>query len=240
MYKVKVIPFSFSIIMIHHFLISIKQIIGSSFLLPAHGSGGARATIKIKAPQKNRAKPEKQKGKKEGGLGEGIFALLRLRIERFRFSLNKRNTKLKNFLFLLKEKIAREKIKKCRENFSVLVCRSGAEASGNAPHSCSGFSLKKVRISFRIRSQIVCSAFVASAQSASARPPEAGKADFERICHAPRGSKINSRSRKIRFAQVHLRFRESETANLFFSPLKASCKAIIIPTDVGIAQKRYY
>ncbi|MFA5754105.1 MAG: hypothetical protein WC905_01950 [Patescibacteria group bacterium] len=126
---------------------------GSS-LLPAHGSGGARATIKIKAPQKNRAKPEKQKGKKERGLGEGIFALLRIKIERFRFSLNKRNTKQKNFLFLLKEKIAHKKIKKCRENFSVLVCRSGAEASGNAPHSCSGFSLKKVRISFRTRSQI--------------------------------------------------------------------------------------
>ena len=159
MYKVKVIPFSFSIIMIHHFLISIKQIIGSSFLLPAHGSGGARATIKIKAPQKNRAplssginSAEKQKGKKEGGWGEGIFALLRLRIERFRFSLIKRNTKQKNFLFLLKEKIAREKIKKCRENFPVLFCRSGAEASGNAPHSCSEFSLKKVRISFRVRS----------------------------------------------------------------------------------------
>jgi len=112
--------------------------------------------------EKNRAKPEKQKGKKEGGLGEGIFALLRIRIERFRFSLNKRNKKQKNFLFLLKEKIAREKIKKCRENFSVLVCRSpatkcginSAEAGGNAPYSCSGFSLKKVRISFRIRSQI--------------------------------------------------------------------------------------
>ena len=71
--------------------------------------------------EKNRAKPEKQKGKKEGGWGEGIFAFLRLRLERFRFSLNKRNTKQKNFLFLLKEKIAREKIKKCRENFSVLV-----------------------------------------------------------------------------------------------------------------------
>ena len=131
--------------------------LGSS-LLPAHGSGGARATIKIKAPQKNRAKPEKQKGKKEGGWGEGIFALLRLRLERFRFSLNKRNTKQKNFLFLLKEKIAREKIKKCRENFSVLLCRIrqlAEEASGNAPHSCSEFSLKKVRISFRIRSQII-------------------------------------------------------------------------------------
>gem|GEM_PF-2431622 len=154
MYKVKVIPFSFSIIMIHHFLISIKQFLGSSALLPANGLGGSRATNKLKAPQKNRAKPEKQKGKKEGGLGEGIFALLRIKKERFRFSLIKRNTKQKNFLFLLKEKIAREKIKKCRENFSVLVCRSVAEASGNAPHSCSGFSLKKVRISFRIRSQI--------------------------------------------------------------------------------------
>jgi len=55
--------------MIHHFLISIKQIIGSHFLSPAHGSGGARATIKIKAPQKNRVSlsswinsAEKQKG----------------------------------------------------------------------------------------------------------------------------------------------------------------------------------
>jgi len=108
--------------------------LGSSTLLPAHGSGGARSTIKLKAPQKNRAKPEKQKGKKEGGLGEGIFALLRIKIERFRFSLIKRNTKQKNFLFLLKEKIAREKIKKCRENFSVLVCRSEAEAT-NAEHT---------------------------------------------------------------------------------------------------------
>jgi hypothetical protein len=34
---------------------------------------------------------------------------LRIRTERFRFSLIKRNTKQKNFLFLLKEKIAREK-----------------------------------------------------------------------------------------------------------------------------------
>jgi len=173
---------------------------------------------------------------------------LRIKIERFRFSLNKRNirqyggqAKQKNFLFLLKEKIACEKIKKCRENFSVLVCRSGAEASGNAPHSCSEFSLKKVRISFRVRSQIVCSAFVASAQSASARPPKAGKADFKRICHAPRGSKTNSRSRKIRFAVAKQQnSTDGGIANLFFSPLRASCKAIIIPTDVGIAQKRYY
>jgi len=94
------------------------------------------------------------KGQKGRGWGEGIFALLRFKLERFRFSLIKRNTKQINFIFLLKEKIAREKIKKCRENLSVLVRRSEAEASGNAPHY-SGFSLKKVRISFSVRSTLV-------------------------------------------------------------------------------------
>jgi hypothetical protein len=169
--------------------------------------------VKVFGPptEKNRAKPEKQKGKKEGGQGEGIFALLRLRIERFRFSLIKRNTKQKNFLFLLKEKIAREKIKKCRENFSVLVCRSEAEASGNAPHSRSGFSLKKVRISFRVRSQIVCWMLSASALRASA-----GR--FASIFHGISAITKTSRSRKIRFAQACLRFRKSETANLFSRP----------------------
>jgi len=45
-----------------------------------------------------------QKGKKEGGWGEGIFALLRLRTERFRLSLIKRKPKQKIFHLLLKEK----------------------------------------------------------------------------------------------------------------------------------------
>ncbi|MBU2504042.1 MAG: hypothetical protein KJ879_03260 [Nanoarchaeota archaeon] len=49
--------------MVSHF-INFSNLSGSSALLRAHGSGGARATIKIKAPQKNRALPEKQKGKK--------------------------------------------------------------------------------------------------------------------------------------------------------------------------------
>ncbi|MDD2245447.1 MAG: hypothetical protein PHR13_12685 [Dysgonamonadaceae bacterium] len=203
--------------------------LGSSLALPANGLGGSRATSFLVAhfalqntasnpAEKNRAKPEKQKGKKEGGWGEGIFALLRLEIKRFRFPLNQRKAKHKIFHLLLKEKNAREKIKKCREKFYVLFCRSGAEASGNAPHYYSGFSLKKVRISFRVRSQIVCCGLFASALRASVSALRALKPDFERICHAPRGSKNNSRSRKIRFAQVYLRFRISETANLFFSP----------------------
>ena len=80
---------------------------------------------------------------------------MRLRIERFRFSLNKRNTKQKIFQILLKEKNGgRKKLKKCIEKISVLFRRSGAEASGNAPHYYCVFSLKKVRISFRIRSHM--------------------------------------------------------------------------------------
>ena len=110
------ICYSFNI-MIPNFKNYSNKILGSS-PLPAHGSGGARATIKIKAPQKNRALPEKQKGKKEGGLGEGIFALLRLRIGRFRFSLIKRNTKQKIFHLLLKEKNGgQKKLKNVMKNF---------------------------------------------------------------------------------------------------------------------------
>jgi len=78
---------------------------------------------------------------------------LRLEIERFRFSLIKRNTKQKNFLFLLKEKMGGEKIKKCRpacrqagKIYLFWFRRSEAEASGNVP-IYSGFSSKKVRTS---------------------------------------------------------------------------------------------
>jgi len=112
-------------------------------------------TRKITSNKILNQKVNKQKGKKERGLGEGIFALLRLELERFRFSLIKRKPKQKIFQILLKEKNwGRKKLKKCIEKISVLFRHSTAEASGNAPHHYSGFSLKKVRISFRVRSQI--------------------------------------------------------------------------------------
>jgi len=71
-------------IMIPDILIFSKQK-GSSLSLPAHGWVGARATSSLAAhfalqntalnpAEKNRAKPEKQKGKKEGGWGEGIHS----------------------------------------------------------------------------------------------------------------------------------------------------------------------
>ena len=188
---------------------------GSSFVSPAYGWSGTRATMNFISPpaEKNRAKPEKQKGKKEGGWGEGIFALLRLRIERFRFSLIKRKPKQKIFHLLLKEKKwGAEKNKKCNEKISVLVCRSGAEASGNAPielpvfserkisfrattrsaRGQSGFCSKKVRISTKRYRQFTISEFSEVLRTCGAVAPPAGgteRADFATICHAPRGEK---------------------------------------------------
>ena len=80
---------------------------GGSYLSPANGLGGSRATILLfftKAAAAPALRALKQKGKKEGGLGEGIFALLRIELERFRFPLNKRKSKQKIFHLLLKEK----------------------------------------------------------------------------------------------------------------------------------------
>ena len=59
----------------------------------------------LKSCQKNLAKPKKQKGKKERGLGKEIFALLQIKLERFRFSQIKRRSKQKIFQILLKEKV---------------------------------------------------------------------------------------------------------------------------------------
>jgi len=135
-----------------------RQSKGSS-PLPAHWEGGARATLKMIAPQKNfRAKP-KQAGKKEGGWGEGIFARLLLsggmaeggfggnsampeRIQKEASPaacIVRGRSQQKSFLSLLEEKIARQ-IKKCRENF---FAGSRAHASGGGAASLVGVLLKE-------------------------------------------------------------------------------------------------
>ena len=164
-------------------IFSNKFFLGSSYPLHANGLGGSSATpifSFLKIPAVALAlRALKQKGKKEGGWGEGIFALLRLRIERFRFPLIKRKPKQKIFHLLLKEKKwGAEKNKKCNEKISVLFRRSGAEASGNAPIELprspsvklsseqprtqsvrqSGFCSKKVRISTKRYRQFSISA----------------------------------------------------------------------------------
>lgn len=61
-----------------------SQQIGSFFLSPAHGWRGARATIQnVSAPPSaEKIRVVQQAGKKEGGLGEGIFARLLCRAKR--------------------------------------------------------------------------------------------------------------------------------------------------------------
>jgi len=153
------------------------KFLGSSFALPANGLGESRAISFLVAhfalqntasnpAEKNRAKPEKQKGKKEGGWGEGIFALLRSPRRRRGWGGSVSAIPLlaeyqnRTFFFSLIEKnFGGARLKKCREKFSVLLAvvkRRRAETLGGIySKSASGFSLKKVRISFRIRSRIV-------------------------------------------------------------------------------------
>jgi len=98
-------------------------------------------------------------GKKKRGSGGNEFLPTRSVWggKRLRHSAVSRISKQKNFLFLLKEKRVREKIKKCRENFSVLLSRlvGWAETLGRIQSAKSSrFCSKKVRISSNKHHQI--------------------------------------------------------------------------------------
>ena len=64
--------------MIQNYFQNVKRFSGSSFVSPAYGWSGTRATINYNSPaaEKNSGEARKQAGKKEGGLGKGIFARL--------------------------------------------------------------------------------------------------------------------------------------------------------------------
>jgi len=104
--------------------------------------------------QKNlRAKP-KQAGKKEGGLGEGIFARLLSAeggmgwksVSAIPASAGRQNRKI--FVSLIEKNFGGARIKKCKENFSVLSAVRRAETLGGIQSAkSSGFCSKWVRIS---------------------------------------------------------------------------------------------
>jgi hypothetical protein len=142
------------------------DILGSSILSPAHGKGGARATTNIIIlSTKNRAKP-KQTGKKERGLGEGIFARLLCPAKRdwgweaTAHSASAEEQSRKFFFFKGKNK----KEMACAKIIEKIFCFARRQASAAAGWDCrptggnqksvSGFSLKKVRISSKTRSHI--------------------------------------------------------------------------------------
>jgi hypothetical protein len=107
---------------------------------------------------KKSGEARKQAGKKEGGLGEGIFARLLCPAKRdwgwesvsaIPLSRGRQNRKI--FFSLIEKNFGGARLKKCLENFSVLPVavakRRRAETLGGIQSAkSSGFCSKKVRI----------------------------------------------------------------------------------------------
>jgi len=145
----------------------VNSILGSSLMSPANGLGGSRATLLFllsspinKAAAAPALRALKQAGKKEGGWGEGIFA--RLRFPRRRrgwggsvsaIPPKEEYQNRKIFFSLIEKNFGGARLKKCRENFSVLLAeakRRRAETLGGVQSAkSSGFCSKKVRTSFK-------------------------------------------------------------------------------------------
>ena len=145
--------------MIQNYFQNVKRFSGSSFVSPAYGWSGTRATINYNSPaaEKNSGEARKQAGKKEGGLGEGIFARLLSAeggmgwesVSAIPASAGRQNRNI--FVSLIEKNFGGARIKKCKENFSVLLAeakRRRAETLGGIQSAkSSGFCSKKVRIS---------------------------------------------------------------------------------------------
>ena len=142
---------------------------GSSLSLPAHGWVGARATSFSAAhfaKQNTNSVGVQSEGEAEGGCGGNSASPEPKRSPAA--LLSKSRPPKKSFVFLLEEKIGRAQIKNCEQNFSLSERALASGGGAERQNSAFGFSLKKVRISFSVRSQIVCCEFIASALRASA------------------------------------------------------------------------
>jgi hypothetical protein len=113
---------------------------------------------------KKSGEARKQAGKKKKGCGENEFLSACLPAEgglwggsvsAIPAKAGRQNRKF--FVSLIEKNLGGARLKKCRENVSVLLDvakRRRAETLGGIQSkSACGFSLKKVRISFRVRSQ---------------------------------------------------------------------------------------
>ena len=132
--------------------------------MPALGRVGQGQGVLHSASVKNFFRPSE--GEAEGGCG-GNFASPEPKRSPAALLVQSRPPK-KSFVFLLEEKIGGAQIKNCKQNFSLSERTLASGGGAERQNSAFGFSLKKVRISFSVRSQIVCCEFVASALRASA------------------------------------------------------------------------
>ena len=127
--------------------------LGSSLALPAHGRVGARATSFLAAhfaKQNTNSVGVQSEGEAEGGCG-GNSASPEPKRSPAALLVQSRPPK-KSFVFLLEEKIGRAQIKNCEQNFSLAERALASGGGAERQNSAFGFSLKKVRISFSVRS----------------------------------------------------------------------------------------
>ena len=116
---------------------------GSSINLSAHGSGGARTRKEINAAAN-------REGMAEGGCGGNSASPEPKRSPAA--LLDQSRPPKKSFVFLLEEKIGRAQIKNREQNFSLSERALASGGGAERQNSEFGFSLKKVRISFSVRS----------------------------------------------------------------------------------------
>ncbi|WP_164994518.1 hypothetical protein [Candidatus Kuenenia stuttgartiensis] len=195
--------------------------------MPAHGWVGARATSFLAAhfaKQNTNSVGVQSEGEAEGGCG-GNSASPEPKRSPAALLVQSRPPK-KSFVFLLEEKIGRAQIKNCEQNFSLSERALASGGGAERQNSAFGFSVKKVRISFSVRSQIVCCEFVASALRASA-----GR--LYSICQDFLGSIATFCESKTRFAVAKQQINEVYEPILFIPP-KAESKAIIFKSPKAI------
>ena len=198
--------------------------------MPAHGRDGARATSFLAAhfaKQNTNSVGVQSEGEAEGGCG-GNSASPEPKRSPAALLVQSRPPK-KSFVFLLKEKIGRAQIKNCEQNFSLSERALASDGGAERQNSAFGFSLKKVRISFSVRSQIVCCEFIASALRASA-----GR--LYSICQDFLGSIATFCESKTRFAVAKQRINEVYEPILFISSARwrTESKAIIFNSPKAI------
>jgi hypothetical protein len=127
---------------------------GSSLSLPAHGWVGARATSFLAAhfaKQNTNSVGVQSEGEAEGGCGGNSASPEPKRSPAA--LLSRSRLPKKSFVFLLEEKIGCAQIKNCEQNFSLSERALASGGGAERQNSAFGFSLKKVRISFSVRSQ---------------------------------------------------------------------------------------
>ena len=170
-----------SITMLYEKTKKVNEIRGSSLLSPAHGRVGARATslsfpLSVPPPSEKIAGGFQQAGKKKKGCGENEFLPACLPAEgglwgggvsAIPASAERQNRKI--FVSLIEKNFGGARIKKCSENFSVLLAIRRAETLGGIQSAkSSGFCSKKVLTSSSRHHHIELAASLGASPLASA------------------------------------------------------------------------